>query len=272
VARSIVVRVGPDAASSGASSPEVPAPGSVPVPVGVPRVVVAGVDAGDAVTVVTFGLAAVWRRLGLAVVTAGVGLATPSGDQPAQVGFIGSPARAGLGLDPTRMDRTAMAGLLREAAAGPPTADVVLVAGARSGFDAAVGGSGSGFAVTAHVARLVDAPILLVAGPRAVAVLLGLRREDLVPRVGGVILHRVGPPGHQQALAHALTTAGIPVYGALPPTPATVPGAGTGGAGVAGSLPTRAELSAGLVEAGVDADAVLVLARTAPVLTIHARR
>jgi cobyrinic acid a,c-diamide synthase len=271
VAVPAVVEVGADAVSSGTSCLEVPAPRSVPL--GVPQLVVAGIDADDAVTVVTIELAATWRRLGRVVVTAGVGPATPSADRPAQPrGCTGRPTGTGPGLDPTRLDRTAMAGLLRDAAAGPPPADVVMVPGVTDGFDAAVGGSGSGFAATAHVTRLVDAPILLVAGPRAVAVLLGLRGEDLVPRVGGVVLHRMGPPGHQQALTHALTAAGIPVRGILPPTPPTTPRPDIGDSAVAVSLPTPAKLSSGLVQAEVEVDAALAVARTAPVVTARARR
>jgi cobyrinic acid a,c-diamide synthase len=101
---------------------------------------------------------------------------------------------------------------------GSQGADVAVVEGVMGLFD---GKSGGGeLASTAHVAKLLDAPVLLVvdagAMARSVAALVhGYATFDPELRVAGVILNRVGSPTHEKMLRDALEPLRIPVLGAL---------------------------------------------------------
>jgi cobyrinic acid a,c-diamide synthase len=83
------------------------------------------------------------------------------------------------------------------------------------------GKSGDGeFASTAHVAKLLHAPVLLVvdagAMARSAAALVhGYTTFDPGLRVAGVILNRVGSPGHEAMLRDAIEPLGVPVLGVL---------------------------------------------------------
>ena len=73
-------------------------------------------------------------------------------------------------------------------------------------FDGAADGSASS---TADVARLLDAPVVLVVDVAAMAgsvaaVVHGFASLDPVVRVGGVVLNRVGSEGHEIQLREAL--------------------------------------------------------------------
>ena len=79
----------------------------------------------------------------------------------------------------------------------------------------------SDFASTAHVARLLAAPIVLVvsaagAGRSIAATVHGFASFDPRVQVAGVVLNRVSTPRHEQILREALTDLGVPVLGALP--------------------------------------------------------
>ena len=83
------------------------------------------------------------------------------------------------------------------------------------------GASGRGeLASTAHVAKLLDAPVLLVVDAAsmarsAAAIVHGYRTFDPDVRVAGVIFNRVGSDHHEQLLREALADLGVPVLGAL---------------------------------------------------------
>jgi cobyrinic acid a,c-diamide synthase len=83
------------------------------------------------------------------------------------------------------------------------------------------GKSGGGeFASTAHVAKLLRAPVLLVVDAAAMArsaaaMVHGYATFDPELRVAGVILNRVGSSTHERMLREAIEPLGIPVLGAL---------------------------------------------------------
>ena len=83
------------------------------------------------------------------------------------------------------------------------------------------GASGRGeLASTAHVAKLLDAPVLLVVDAAsmarsAAAIVHGYRTFDPDVRVAGVIFNRVGSDHHEQLLREALADPGVPVVWAL---------------------------------------------------------
>ena len=96
-------------------------------------------------------------------------------------------------------------------------ADVLIVEGVMGMFDGAVDSAPSS---TADVARLLDAPVVLVIDASAMsssvaAVVHGFTRFDPSVRVEGVILNQVGSDGHEVLLREALAPLGTPVLGAL---------------------------------------------------------
>lgn len=86
------------------------------------------------------------------------------------------------------------------------------------------GGAGE-MASTAHVAKLLDAPVVLVVDARAMArsaaaMVHGYATFDRDLRLAGVVLNRVGSATHEGMLREALRPLGIPVLGVLRRDPA----------------------------------------------------
>ena len=125
---------------------------------------------------------------------------------------------------------------------------------------------------TAHVAALLDAPVLLVvdaaAQGRSVAALVhGFRSFGRRVRIAGVILNRVGSDRHEQLLRDACDEVGTPVLGVLRrPTrcrrPVPPPRPGAGGRAAGRGARRRWPRWPALIAASVDLDAVLAVART----------
>jgi cobyrinic acid a,c-diamide synthase len=100
---------------------------------------------------------------------------------------------------------------------GAQGADIAVIEGVMGLFD---GKGGGDLASTAHVARLLQAPIVLVVDARAMsrsvaALVHGYSTFDPKSRVAGVILNRVGSRAHEKMLREALRPLGIPVLGVL---------------------------------------------------------
>ena len=230
-----------------------------------PRLVVAGTHSGVGKTTVATGLIAALRRAGHAPAGAKVG---PDFIDPGYHALAsGHPPR---NLDPWLCGPDAIAPLAARAAVA---SDVLVVEGVMGLFDGASDGTPSS---TADVARLLDAPVVLVVDASAMsasvaAVVHGYATFRRDVDVSGVILNQVGSPGHETLLREALEPAGVPVLGALPRQDALrwrdrhlglVPVAEHPG-DVRDALDRLAELVAG----HVDLDAVMRLARSAP--TMH---
>src|SRR6202012_410475 len=76
------------------------------------------------------------------------------------------------------------------------------------------------FGSTAHVARLLGAPVVLVvdaarAGRSVAALATGFARFDPRTPVAGVILNQVASDRHERLLREALARAGVTVYGVM---------------------------------------------------------
>ena len=136
-------------------------------------------------------------------------------------------------------------------------------------FDGQLGGSG--FSSTAHVARLVQAPVVLVvdcaAASRSVgAVVHGFTTYDEGVRVAGVILNNVASPRHEAEVRASIV--GIPVLGVVPRLPEiVVPSRHLGLIPVAERAPealAAVDALADLIGAHIDLDALLELAASAP--------
>lgn len=237
-----------------------------------PRVVVAAPASGHGKTTVATGLLAALRRRGLTVSPHKVG---PDYIDPGYHALAAG--RPGRNLDPFLVGADRIAPLLRHGASVPTPADIAVVEGVMGLHDGAVGRRD--YASTAHVARLIEAPVLLVLdttaqGRSAAALTLGMAAFDPAVRIGGVILNRVGSPRHETLLRDALAEVGVPVLGAVTrAAEVAAPARHLGLVPVAERAPESVAIVtalAELVEATVDLDAVLDLARTAPPLTAPA--
>jgi cobyrinic acid a,c-diamide synthase len=174
-----------------------------------PRLVIAGTRSGAGKTTVATGIMAALRRRGHRVAAAKVG---PDFIDPGYHALAtGRPPR---NLDPWMCGPEIIAPLAARAAAGAQT---LVVEGVMGLFDGAADGTPSS---TAEVAKLLDAPVVLVVDvasmSQSVAALVhGYRSWDPGVRVAGVVLNLVGSDNHQRMLRDALVASGVIVYGAI---------------------------------------------------------
>ncbi|MEU8802633.1 cobyrinate a,c-diamide synthase [Spirillospora sp. NPDC048819] len=236
----------------------------------VPRLVVAAPSTGSGKTTVATGLMAAFAGRGLNVSPHKVG---PDYIDP---GFHAlATGRPGRNLDPWLTSEELIVPLLLHGAAG---ADIAVVEGVMGLYDGAAGlglsasAGGGDYASTAHVATLLDAPVVLVvdasaAAGRSVAALVHGFRSFGTVRVGGVILNRLGSDGHERMCREAVEELGLPVLGALRHhDEATAPSRHLG---LVPAAERRADAVGtvrrlgDLVAASCDLDAVLALARAA---------
>ena len=243
-----------------------------------PRLVIAGTRSGDGKTTVATGLMAALAAGGLRVSAHKVG---PDYIDPSY--HAAATGRPGRNLDPWLMGEDLIVPLFRHGAsaagrtgggAGAGTADISVIEGVMGLFDG-VTGRGD-LASTAHVARLLRAPVVLVvtatgAARSIAATVHGFATFDPATRIAGVVLNQVGSARHESILRDAIAPSGIPVLGALPAeatlhTPSRhlglVPAAERAGQ-VSDWLPRLREL----IARHLDLDHLLAIARSAPALT-----
>lgn len=215
---------------------------------------------GQGKTTLLLGLIGVLRARGLAVAALKVG---PDFIDPGFHRAAG--ARACFNLDHWGMRAATRAAIIGAASAA---ADLVLVEGMMGLFDGAGGGAGGS---TADVAAETGWPVVLVidAGPQAqsiAALAQGFARFRADVGVAGVVLTKVGGPGHRKLLGDALAAAGISVFGMIGHDPSlALPerhlGLVQAREHALGSVLARA---AGAVGEGVDLEALTAAARPAP--------
>ena len=151
--------------------------------------------------------------------------------------------------------------------------DLAVVEGVMGMYD---GAAGEGeLASTAHVAKLLRAPVVLVVDAssqsRSVAALVhGFASWDPEVRVGGVILNKVASDRHEVLLREALDAAGVPVLGVLRRAPQVdTPSRHLGLVPVAERRAAAVEAVAAMgaqVAAGCDLEGLVALARSAGAL------
>ena len=174
------------------------------------RVVIAGASSGVGKTTIATGLMAALRARGMKVANAKVG---PDFIDPGYHAV--ATGRPGRNLDSWICGEPSMPALAGRAAGG---ADILVVEGDMGLFDGAADSQPE--ASTASMARLLDAPVVLVVDASAMsgsvaALVHGYCTFDPSVRVAGVVLNRVGSPGHERLLREALQPLGVPVLGAL---------------------------------------------------------
>ncbi len=226
------------------------------------RIVVAGTSSGAGKTSVACGLMGALRARGLRVQGFKVG---PDYIDPSYHTL--ACGRPGRNLDAFINGHELIAPLFRH---GSAEAEIAVIEGVMGLFD---GVSGQGeLASTAHVAKLLEAPVLLVVdasamGRSAAAIVHGYRSFDPNLELAGVVLNRLGSDQHEQLLREAIEPLGVPVLGALRRDSGVVtPERHLGLVPVDEREPqARATLEelAALVAESVDIDAVIALARGA---------
>ena len=176
----------------------------------IPRVVIAGTSSGAGKTTVASGLIGALRARGRVVQGFKVG---PDYIDPTYHALASG--RPGRNLDAFLSGPDLIAPLFRHGGHG---ADIAVIEGVMGLFD---GASGRGeLASTAHVAKLLAAPVVLVVDGSAMArsaaaIVHGFASFDPELTVAGVVFNRVGSDGHEQLLREAVESLGVPVLGAL---------------------------------------------------------
>lgn len=231
----------------------------------IPRVVIAAPGSGHGKTSVATGLLGALRQRGLKVSPHKVG---PDYIDPGYHALAAG--RPGRNLDPWLVGEDKIAPMFIRGATTPEFADIAVVEGVMGLFDGA--SHRPGFASTAHVARLLNAPIVLVVdawgmGTSAAALLHGFATYDPHTRIGGVIFNKTGSPGHEELLREAAEAAGLPVLGIIRRRDqVTVPSRHLGlipAAELGGPAMEAVAALAEIIAASVDLDAVMRLARAA---------
>ncbi|MGI8336312.1 cobyrinate a,c-diamide synthase [Actinomadura scrupuli] len=238
--------------------------------VSAPRLVVAAPSSGAGKTTVATGLMAALAARGLAVSPHKVG---PDYIDPGYHAL--ATGRPGRNLDPWLTSEDLIAPLFLHGARG---ADVAVVEGVMGLYD---GAAGQGeLASTAHVAKLLRAPVVLVvdaasAGRSVAATVHGFMTYDSVSADGGlhlagVVLNRVGSDRHAEICRAAVEELGLPVLGLVRrhadvETPSRHLGLIPAAERRADAVAAVRRLGA-LIAASCDLDALLALARTAPAL------
>lgn len=145
-------------------------------------------------------------------------------------------------------------------------ADIAVVEGVMGLFDGLEDGSAS----TAHVARVLRLPVVLVVdvkgmGQSAAALIKGYARFEPDLKVEGVILNRVGSPRHEHIIRTALKRANlhIPVLGAIPAKTQIHTPSRHLGLHMAHEMEQRTALLASLISEHVDLSQLQEIASTA---------
>jgi cobyrinic acid a,c-diamide synthase len=177
----------------------------------VPRIVVAGVTSGVGKTTVAVAIMHALCKKGLKVQPFKVG---PDFIDPSYHTFVTK--RQSRNLDVWMMGKQGVLDCFASACQG---ADVAVIEGVMGLFDGMSGRDN--FASTAHVARILDAPVVLVVdagkGARSIAaIVLGFLRFDRQVRIAGIILNNVAGERHAGYIIEALAgKARVPVVGVV---------------------------------------------------------
>lgn len=230
--------------------------------VNAPRVVIAAPASGHGKTTVATGLLAALTARG--VKAAGFKVGPDYIDPSYHALACGRPGR---NLDPVLVGEDLIAPLF---AHGSANAEVSIVEGVMGLFDGRVGAGEHGS--TAHVAKLLAAPVILVvdasAQGRSVAAVLHGFQSFGDTRLAGVILNRVGSDRHEQLLRDACALVDIPVVGVLRRSAlVAVPSRHLGlvpAAERSAAAAEAVESMAALISDGVDLTVVLAVAQSAP--------
>ncbi len=217
---------------------------------GIPRIVIAGTHSGCGKTTTASGIMAALAARGLAVQPFKVG---PDFIDPSHHTVVCG--RESRNLDPFMMGEDGVRDCFVRACEG---ADIAVIEGVMGLYD---GVDGSDCSSTAHVARLLDAPVILVVDVKgmsrsAAALVKGYAEYDSRLRFAGVIMTKGGSDRHK---AMATGDLGLPLLGWMPRTDALLVESRHLGL-VMGEEDARMRLIGSFVEEHCNLDAVIAAA------------
>ena len=231
----------------------------------IPRIVIAATQSGAGKTTLTAGLLAALRARGLSVQSFKVG---PDYIDLGYHRIAGG--RTGHNLDTWLVPEARLAEIFARECRG---ADIAVIEGVMGLYD----GGRRGISSTAAIAKVLDAPVLLVmdvksVGASAAATALGFRSYDPSVNLAGVLLNRLGSGTHEAMVRTAMAGIDMPVYGSLRRDASFVlPERHLGLTPVEEHEAQAMIQSLGTcVETGFDIDRIMALAKTAPPLSAAA--
>ena len=226
-----------------------------------PRLIIAATQSGSGKTTITVGLLAALKKRGLNVQTYKVGPDYIDAGWHALVN--GKPSH---NLDSYLVGADNIEKIFSATSRG---VNLSLIEGVMGLYD----GGRRGISSTAEISKLLKAPVVLVIdvrsmGVSAVATALGFRRFDKSVKIAGVILNRVGSDSHKQMIVEELEQRGIKCFGAIKRNDEFhLPERHLGLVPTSESCNLDAvEKICAAVEEQLDIDALIAVARNAPIL------
>ena len=222
----------------------------------IPRIVIAGTQSGCGKTTVASGIMAALTSRGMKVQPYKVG---PDFIDPSHhTNICGRPCR---NLDPFMMGERGVARTFERSSEG---ADIAIIEGVMGMYD---GIDGTDSASTAHVARLLNAPVLLVIDIKGMsrstnALIHGFCNFDPTISFAGVILNRVGSPRHRKMIEDSLA---LPSMGWIPKSEEITIGSRHLGLVMAHETGSISGLGR-IIEEFCDLDAIIACAHNSPLL------
>lgn len=177
-----------------------------------PRILIAGTHSGVGKTTITLGLMSILIEKGYSVQGFKAG---PDYIDPSHHTAITE--RFSRNLDTWLMSEDVCLELFERAVAG---SDIAVIEGVMGLYDGCL--DGTEFGSTAHLAKILNVPIILVVDAKGLsrsagAVVLGYKNFDKNVNIAGVILNRVRSERHYHSLKRSIEeNCGIPVLGYMP--------------------------------------------------------
>ena len=176
--------------------------------INIPRIVVAGTSSGVGKTTIVTGLLGALKSRGLSVQSYKVG---PDYIDPGYH-YLAS-GKYAHNLDTWLVPQDKLGDIFVKTALDN---DLVVIEGVMGLYD----GGRKGVSSTAAIAKLLDAPVLLVIdaksmGESAAAIALGYKLYDAKVNLAGVILNRLGSDTHKKIICSAMANLGIEVFGCI---------------------------------------------------------
>ena len=229
------------------------------------RLVIAGLSGDSGKTIASLSFLAAVRQKGYSVSVFKKG---PDYIDPAWLSLVGQTACRN--LDTYMVDREVVLKRFVVHAAG---SDISVIEGNRGLFD---GKDVSGTHSTAELAKLLEAPVVLIVNARkstrtVAAIVKGCVDFDPDVTVAGVILNRVAGERHLRVLRDSITEyTGLPVLGAIPNlVDELIPGRHLGLVTPAEFEGDVVERLCGIADSHLDVDRMVEIARSAPPISCH---
>ncbi|MCP4266129.1 MAG: cobyrinate a,c-diamide synthase [Candidatus Brocadiaceae bacterium] len=165
----------------------------------IPRIMIAGTNSGVGKTTVTLGIMSALVKRGIKVQGFKAG---PDYIDPSHHTFV--TGNASRNLDTWMMGESACRELFERSAAN---ADISVIEGVMGLYDGSIDSSGHGS--SAHLAKILNTPVILVVNARGVAqsagaIVMGFKEFDKEIKLAGVIINNVASQSHYDCIKKAI--------------------------------------------------------------------